>query len=746
MENIIDINSPLAIISSLLGLAYPLLLQSIQRLDEKYQSDVVLKHFLKEDANWRFVISLKTCLIVALLSLLGKLNLSRPEYLNLGIPLNFLIDNSNEKIVFVFLFTTTVLVYFFFVLVKKILVYNQPLEFIQYIIRRDEPFKDDSLILRIIIDLHSYSIKSDPKIYGVIHEYSYILKRKIDAELVEKNYYYFNLLVFNNIKEISISSGEKLESDIIPLGLDLLIFNIEKEITENEFRWVWKCLTLFIKHNKTDMIIDSYWKKFFNLISTLKYHPNNDQVNHSVIDGILEFQYKLGGLLIYEKNYNCISRMFRFTNSDPAKYELLPQTMSEIFTYYFNFNHPFNNKYAFIAQEFPFPMMEGLNADYEVKNWINKFIALLFLRQWTVTSFYYFNDPLADPNLPSIQQDKENWIKRLDYFRKTVNEIMQNALLLKEVGFEELNNPDWYQTNGKIYPLKFIDDLIGKIKVSLEQTAINQLISETKRGLFNNSTKEILNITFAAYQKIENVKPIENNFKNVFFNDGYIISILEKNVFDDNHNVAYFDSVYGNEISRLFQIAVSECFFMNKTDKFLFKSENISAAFDNLNLKKDKHIIVGFALNELSLSNVKGLTAKKYKEIDFISFNTANPLTRDCFFILDKNDLPYIKYNDLTEGQIPYNLNQIDETYHIYTDLIDLNNNTELLEKYKDSHPDKDLRKYLLLLIWTSAEFRFRKNMQMICIQMHSDFEERGIINDLDDLKKYSIKLNKNKR
>ena len=116
-----------SVIISLLGVAYPILLQVMARLDETYSSTLIIELFEKEQRKKWFQYQLYISLI---LILIWSLKLEPIElFSNLG----FLIDNSA---VILLITTSILLVISFILLVNRIFEYYVPSKFVAYLTKR----------------------------------------------------------------------------------------------------------------------------------------------------------------------------------------------------------------------------------------------------------------------------------------------------------------------------------------------------------------------------------------------------------------------------------------------------------------------------------------------------------------------------------------------------------------------------------------------------------------------------------
>lgn len=157
-------NILIAFISAIIGIAYPLLLQVIERIDDKYSSIRLTENFKEERINKIFVCSLQCSLTsVALLILLSFFKIFS----------FFLVDKEAiASIVFIILFpTTTICIIYLFKYANLILTYYNPIDLIHHLSKKIKPndykrIQDNNndiydKKLKPIFDLVYYAIKSD---------------------------------------------------------------------------------------------------------------------------------------------------------------------------------------------------------------------------------------------------------------------------------------------------------------------------------------------------------------------------------------------------------------------------------------------------------------------------------------------------------------------------------------------------------------------------------------------------------
>jgi hypothetical protein len=162
-----NISICVSFIAAILGIAYPILLEVISRLDEKYSSQIIVDLFSKEKENKFFTLSLR----ISLVSLLVWV-LKFPPLIKID-GLDYLIGKSSE---YILILSTIILIVSFFYFVKKVLIYYTPTKYLPYLIIRHNKNSEqnDYEFFRAIADVLYFSIKNqNEKISKTISGFMY---------------------------------------------------------------------------------------------------------------------------------------------------------------------------------------------------------------------------------------------------------------------------------------------------------------------------------------------------------------------------------------------------------------------------------------------------------------------------------------------------------------------------------------------------------------------------------------------
>jgi hypothetical protein len=346
--------------------------------------------------------------------------------------------------------------------------------------------------------------------------------------------------------------------------------------------------------------------------------------------------------------------------------------------------------------------------------------------------------PLDYPPTPNTQGEIKQWIDGLDFFKKLVSEHLQNTELLKILGLDFITQ-EWCDENQKPFPITFIENLKSNLEGAYNTNALSLPISDEKVSQFENSTTSIIESTVDNLMLVNNETVIEDDNTDKWYVNGQRM-LQSKDAFSDNpevHHVDY-DSFLASVVSRSLKEGLSETFFYKRTKSFLLKPEDIFKAIDRLTID-DSYVIINFGLaldyfiNHLKVAE---LSIDKYKNINIYTFNGSH-LVRDSLFILRKSDLPNISTRPIDADLIAkYTLKKISDTINLYSSVIDLNNTSdEVFNENKQDKSDEELRKSVLLNIIISTEFKWKKEIEVIQLNQHSEYLQKGIANKLDDVK-----------
>ncbi len=738
-------------VAGILGLAYPVLLQVVARLEEKYLSNNLVVLFFMEREVARF----KTVLILSLSFQGLYLILSLPPISVYLSEIGYGYITLLSLVYFILLFLI-LLVFAFFFLIAKILIYYNTKRLAKYLVEkyhREKSENKKSLFFENINDLMLFAIRNNNietgqylsdyyyKLFSVFRqnpdnrgkEYTQAYYRTIynfGSELVRSNNKQFGFLAYRTIGGIWLLG----ESGSFP-------------ISKHTYNSIWGNLRMALENNREDLI-EMYWQnayQFFTYQLGVIMPSYVDEKNgHRTLEimqreeerqSFLEFHYVLGGLLLYLNRYKLLRKLWNYTQSYPPEYKLLPSTMDEVFKLYIDVSDPYNRRFEWIHMSNPFPELNGMNAEWGIRSWVGKYAGLLFLRQYTLVPFLIVQKPMKEPAIPQKKHDRRLWIEKLDSFRDLVSILFGDEELLKGVGIDYITK---METDGFVHPVDYINVVKQKIVKEHERTFIEESISEEKRKEFNQGTIQELNDIHLLIGNINGSRLLdESDCEVVFFS--HATNLVEKELFAEESNFPMDEHkfTFGRAYKKYIWDVINQSFSARITNSILLKNEDWKDGLRILLKGVEDIVVINFGFLKEHGEDYIHIT--KEHGVNVISFDKLYPsFTGRKLLILKKADMPFFAPGKIENEYIKeYALEDISDCKNIYASIMDLNDNQEMRNKLEPYNPNRDLRKDILINIFLNMEMRWRKNVKMVALQIYSEYTESSFPTQLSDIKPF---------
>lgn len=755
----------IAIDIAILGIAYPIIVDKISNIGDRYKSNYLSVLFNKEIPQRPIILKFRKKRIELSIFQLA-LYVTIISFLFLIFPIqplfgwdNFIINNSAKILVFVLTATLTIL---FFQWLNKVVLFNgKPTSLLSYVIKKYNSLKKESTdkpyFLKTINEFTFYAIdKQDEHLQETLLEFYYS-----EFSSIRKNHdksksliYPADLYSMVHKLNVQLANSSNLKLPAIEhravSGWWLLGEDFEEiPISEETYNWLWRNLYVICDNEK---FIKMYWSNAhqyldFRLQPILENYDfesreftNKEEVQKRIYQRrtFLEFHYALGGLLLYRNQYKTLKYILNYSQSLPPKFVLLPETMTEIFVWFEEFRNEFKNRQTPIDIKFYFPELDNLGNRRQVNYWICCYLTVLFLRQWTLNKYYTFQDFTALPNLPNDVVELNNWLATVSFFENCLNDVLLNKELINTLGYTEIiaDNSDEINDFSKILKEK-ITDKIGQEK-------LNAPLSQEKIQNFENKSNEIITKAFESYNDIFvelDVKEKDDELK-LTVTGGQ--TLMSKSAFTDN-DIPHlnYDSIFASQVSKnSIKRFIPNSFLISRTRRYLLNKDNIIEGLNKLIGDNLDIVIVavnaGYHLKEI-LRDYEAIT----KYIPSTEFRI-----QDIIYVLHKSDLPSIEHRDILEQEKTNSqLKLLNEDLKIYASVIDISNpeNEKVKEKW-DSKEFKDNSEIQVqITIAFLAVIYWRKERDIVQIGLSSEFKEQGIQSNLDEIKPFKKASKKNK-
>ena len=461
-----------AIDIAILGIAYPIIVDKISNIGHKFSSNYLANAFENEfpqiklfgiiPGRSRRITVFEWVLFFTIGSFIFLILDREPFFWKDS----WMMQNSAKLLT---LFLTISLVVIFIIWLDKVSLYNgKSTRLLTYIIseyRKLKKDQDDKYHFKIINELAIFAIRTQDKgleetlVNFYTEEFNNYRANFIRPREEEKPDGFENFKVeFNHefhygireiIREVAKGRNEDLQSleYFVVSGVWLMGQGIfETPISNDTYKELWRNVVLISNNPK---FVGNYWgtaHQYFNFglqrvygtdynFETKKYD------NQSLIDkrdnerkGFFEFHLALGGLLIYQKNYEALKTLFTYTQHQPPKYVLLPNNMTEIFTWFSSFKDEFGRGYYPIDLSYPFPGLDNLGNRRRVTFYICQYLTLLFLRQFKLPEHNTYDNFTRQPTLPQTEVlELLRWQESINYFRFCLKKVLKDENLLNTI-------------------------------------------------------------------------------------------------------------------------------------------------------------------------------------------------------------------------------------------------------------------------------------------------------------------------
>jgi hypothetical protein len=653
---------------------------------------------------------------------------------------NWFINNSANLVVFGFSVTLTV---FFFIWLDMVVLYNgKSTSILKNLIKGYDSVKNNSekkqYYLKAINELTFYAIeKQDEHLQETLLKFYYKVFSSIQRKTIKDSPLEYPIDLYFLVNRLNIEAvntdNKKLKAieHRAVSGIWLLGEGFKEiPISEETYNWLWRNLYSICDEQR---LVKMFWansSEYFR--SNMKsIYPNYDNNTHKLINSkeidkrddernqFLEFHYALGGLILYRNQYSLLKYFFEYSQSQPPKYVLLPEKMTDIFFWFENIKNEFKNLKTSIDTKYYFPELDNLGNSHQVIHWICQYIAILFIRQYSLNTHYTYQQFTSLPSLPDDILELTNWLSSISFFRKCLDEVLNNDNLIAELGYSEI-----VQANSANFDI-FIDNLEKDIKKEIGQKKLNAELDQQKIQQFYSRSNEILSLAFEEYKPLfaERNEEFENSDLRIPIYGGK--TLMSKSAFTDGYPFLNYDSVFASAIAvNNIKQLIPNSFSTARTARYLFSSKNvltaISKAIGNLNNVIIIGMNIGYALREI-INESKFKTIIKY-------YPSTGYKSQDTLYILSKDDLPAIEYTKPKENTEKLEL--INEDLQIYASVNEIN--IEKNEEIELNSKDLDLK--VELEIYLSSVIYWKNDRDIIQINITSEFEEQGIQNDINDI------------
>ena len=734
-----NIDFLLAFVSAILGLSVPIMLQVIDRVDQRYESTRLAERLTSECA----VKVCTRCLVFAIFACAFVVFVHVP-----GSHDNWFLNNSADLIAIISCIT---LIICFLWSCRIILIYYNPEKLQDRILRqyakaktagqKERHFTDWVDLTKTLLQMADRGPAL--RVYDTVGTEIFRTLDKADDGSAEIPQYIARgittineNLCLTKRRPFSINNGNQVLKDLI---------THPQKLSDKGYYLLWNNLQIQLFYGQEDWIHE-YWSAAVQAydLQLAELHENFPIVSDSghlatAIDveqrrkereRFLEFHITLCACVMREKRYDLLEKLLDYCHATTPEYQypLVPSALSEVLDAFRLLEE--SPRLEFVVESY-YPMM-GLKGivDNVMLGSIKRYLTFLYVRLFSNigrienTLVHY---PYSIGALKRMDDD-------IDCIQRMLPSILANNDLMLILSFTEKETAE---TKMK--------DRLRSIRDEIE----NKLI-EYKKEIPNDAdlvaghldeVKAIFLRRLSEYSLINNTA-LNGTDNTSFYLNGNSSYLYKNEAFQIDAGISYTgiaDSISGTSITNI-QHGIASVFYQKVQKRFRINSDDVFTAIDRLQLGEEFVIIAfdvywGYYLYKKVPCLVKIGDKLSYKKIPIINLHGGpTDLVSQTLFIMRRSDLPFISYLAPSRDDVDkYNLEVIEDGYKLYGSIIQLNTNDELLASVNNMSED-DAKQYSLFNVFISAKMEWPKTAQVISIKLMYDMKDNGKAGVVDDI------------
>ena len=632
----------LSLVTAVFGFSYPLILDAISNIDNKYGATILTQYFLKEKRYRIF----KGLLIINLV-----MAVTIPFMLSaFTFPHALLVSQTTAVILLV---TAS------FFLYDLIIAYQQPDRLFKRLSGDLQAMKYSIFELN---ELYLYLSKKDndnlfwecwTKVGGYMaDQLKNISKRNPFPENVQKLCMRYRRVI-----------GEENESRLRKVNeITPLLYPSYEDSCQHigKHRIIWTLLNDAVVGDNSAWLIQhwSWMDQYYRYrLKHIRYGDTELYNDRKFVDIA---HVMLGGLLVFHRRYSILNDILFYTNVLPPKYPLLPNSLIDISNRLQEIEDTSQN-FLLLESNFSFANLNhGVQNDSAISSYAFKFLGLCTIRLWSIQPTLITDQPFAIPAIPTSLSELEAMIQYVDQLKRCVDEwynkdvfhlIEKLASVPKEEVFTLMDK--WMNElvvagdDKKEHP-QAEDGKVGTFK--------DELIAASKKEWRLLPSKEDSQIPAnAEVDTVSTVEIVNNN--------------IEVRLFDPSFNICYTN--LPDTLIRYMSLPTLEKYLKRINTKgmlpYKIQYKDVFKALDQLEISDSHYLLsAGVYLGNYTAmyGNVNRFDNARniYKGVAIHSIDSQMM----SIFVIPKACLPYVEYIGVSQTA---HLTPLDDTDTLYSNL-----------------------------------------------------------------------------
>lgn len=666
-----NFSSLISIFAALMGMAYPLILQAIQRIDEMYNSSKLAAYFQKQ---WFFHLFSRLLLVSIPVSIVAPFLL----YYFRDFSWMMILSAAHALIVFALAMSA-------FILFKYIMMTINPSKFFEYL---EYKLYGSHPPLTEIFQIQKYaSDKDNEELFGnITTSISVYLnsyrKNKRDDVAIDVWKMFRELYKQHSKRDNHFFSNRNL--------IVSYFFSPEEQIflSEEEYIYIWQTVDAVV-HADNESWVYNYWtyaNQYY--MFTLDHYSKNDEELKLQQERFKEQHFMIGALLTYNQKYVLLKRLMYFSNALPPTYDLVPSSFNIIILQLKSLIEKKDMPIELTKQYLMIGAPQDVSSDGFILSYAYKYASLLLIRLFTVNDWNItYSNPMGLPEISSdytvedlneevymmnrLKHNISSWFEEKDAIRQTIGE---GRVVVDDV-------------------LNLCDEYIERCKKQIETLNNSMEVDPEKQEYIKSHLLSALKdypLALPIFGDI-NTDDYERNIIN-----NYVKFQIDKEILKvgTNVNASNLPDVIVGHLNELAYKAYNLLFLIQSSVRNVrIAYKDIKRVLDVIGVN-EKNAVISLGVY---LGNYEAIYGKedddKFDDKDgYRTYKGCNiysiPSTQQSIVVMQKSDIPFVRKEKLADDK---KLDLIDEEEFFYSNI---NSIKDLSEKEQFLLVDRGLYLY----------------------------------------------------
>lgn len=729
----------LAFVSAIMGLSVPVMLQVIERVDQRYESTRLAERLKHEP----IIIASICCLMSSLFCCTYAIFVHIPSPWDC-----WLMNNSADLLA---LTSCIALIVCFLFSCKLILAYYNPEKLQDRILEKYDKAKTEKEKEHAFLDwvdltkalLRSSDREPAFKVYDTLGRAIYkAFEESGDDGVTYPSYLVRGITSINeNLclmqrRPYSINNGNQILKNLISTpvklsdeGYSLLWNNLQLQLFYDQEDWVHEYWSAAVQNYDLELpklyegeLTNYVEGKFVTAKDVLRREEQRKRY--------LEFHISLCASIMRDQRYDLLEKLMEYYRVMAPEYEypLVPSSVADVLDAFEMVEKSPRLDFG-VEKYYPLRGIKGITEGMVIGS-IMRYLTYLYVRAFSnigrVTSTYV--------NYPDSIGGLKRMDDHLDYIKRVLPLILGNEQLMKTLSFSNKDEAqrEMYRT--------LVDFKSG---VSLKEKELKRNKPNDQDIVEENLTEvvDLVKRKMAEYNPFV-CEPQEGIELKVYYLKGMNSFLYPNEAFQHDAGMSYVnmaETVTGASITSI-QHGFASVFYQVEQRRFRISSEKVFAALDNLKIGKE-FVIVAFDIYWDFFLNkgVEGLMKKddsySYNGIPIIRLHGGpTDLVSQTLFVMPKTNMPVLTFiPPIKEHLSKYELKELEKAYCLYGSIVKLNDNADLLETV-DNMSKEQARGYSLFNVFINAKVSVSSTSPMVSIRLMHDLRENGKADKVDDI------------